>query len=112
MSFHTIERLGAALTLSQCKGFNLGRGNPSLPTCVGSGSGGGSGGWPKLCPLKLRGGFFGGGGGGGDFGILVALDGWKFSPLAELLDVSLESKLTFAFDTLNVSSVLEGVVYV
>lgn len=112
MSFHTIVRFGAALTLSQCKGFNLGRGNPSLPTCSGSGNGGGSGGWPEFCPLKIGGGFFGGGGGAGDFGTFVAQDDWKFCPSAELFEDFLESKLTSAFDTLNVAFVLEGAVSV
>ena len=58
---------------------------------------------------------FGGGGGGGDFGggggnfsIFVALDGLKSAPSAELLEVSLESKLNFSFDTLNAVLVLEG----
>ena len=62
---------------------------------------------------------FGGGGGGGDFGggggnfsTFVGLDGLKFAPSAELLEVSLESQLNFPFDTLNAVLVLKGVVSV
>jgi hypothetical protein len=85
MSFHTMERFGAALTLSQCKGFNLGRGHPSLPTCICSGNAGGSGGCPEFFHFRLGGDVLGGGGGGGgDIGTVVALTIWCFAPLVEL----------------------------
>jgi hypothetical protein len=50
------------------------------------------------------------GGGGGDIGTLVAQDGLNSTPAAELFEVSLESKLNFVIDALNVVFVSEGVV--
>ena len=112
MSFHTIERFGAALTLSQCRGFNLGSGNPSLPTCNWIGNGGGNGGWPEFCPLRLEVGLIGGGGGGGVFDILIAPDGLNLASSAEFRIDSFGSKLMSVFDTLNAEFVSEGVVSV
>lgn len=72
-----------------------------------------------FCPLRLERCLFGGGGGGGDFGggggdfrTLVALDGLNSASAAELLEVSLESKLNFALDALNAVFVSEGVISV
>lgn len=112
MSFHTVERFGAALTLSQCRGFNLGRGNPSLPTCTWIGNGGGSGGWPEFCPFRLEVGLIGSGRGGDVFGILVAPDGLNLASSAAFLKDSLGFKFIFVFDMLNVEFVVEDVVSV
>uniref|UniRef100_A0A0A9CVK0 Uncharacterized protein n=1 Tax=Arundo donax TaxID=35708 RepID=A0A0A9CVK0_ARUDO len=46
---HTIRRLGAARTLSQCSGFSFGSGAPFLPTgalCLNRPGGAGGGGRP------------------------------------------------------------------
>ena len=52
---HTIRRLGAARTLSQCRGFSLGSGAPFLPTgavCLNRPGGGACGGG-RMGPLIL-----------------------------------------------------------
>lgn len=67
---HTMERSGAARTLSQCSGFNFGREEPSLlPGVVSRIGHGGGGGGPELDPFRFvtdmnGGGRVGGGGGG------------------------------------------------
>ena len=69
---HTIERSGAARTLSQWSGFNFGSGLPSLPTGVDCDGGGGGGGFPFVNDGGGGGGgfpFVNGGGGGGGGGI-------------------------------------------
>lgn len=64
---HTVERFGAALTLSQWSGFSFGSGHPSFPkgTCCAPSEEGGGGGAALPLPLQSGGGHGGGGGGGG-----------------------------------------------
>lgn len=82
---HTVERFGAALTLSQWSGLSFGNGDPSLPngTCCVAREGGGGGGAFRKFVWWLE---SGGGGGGGAAGGGGALGGAEDDTGSLLLD--------------------------